>query len=222
VRDSSRKALNTLLSQDKNRTLKLGINYDIIREESYSLVDVTFTKGLKMLNSSKQTDRNISRAGANPSFKKIELNLSHNHKIKGAVSITLTLISQYANSIMFSAEEFSYGGSYLGKAFDASELNGDHGVAGIIEFGYNAWTSVKQQGSLIPYIYYDVGCVWRKDRTRIPRETAATYGFGVRYNWLKFNTHLGLAWPKNRNIAVPIYFHGNKGPRIMWEATLNW
>lgn len=215
--------LNQIFSKDKIRTIKLNLNYDInINNKSNNIIDFTFTKGLKILNSSKKGELNISRAAADPDFSKFEVNFSHLRRLINNIFLLFSINGQYANKIMFSKEEFGYGGQALGRAFDSSEISGDNGLAGLLEISYNYNLNIIQDMITTSYIYYDLGSVWHKDPTRTPnKKTAASYGLGIRAKVKDFNFHFGLAWPLHRNISNPIYDQRFKGPRILFECFLD-
>ena len=51
------------------------------------------------------------------------------------------LSGQWASGPLYSSEEFGYGGKNFGRAYDQSELTGDHGVAASVEVDYAGWSA---------------------------------------------------------------------------------
>lgn len=220
IKNSNSYTHDVLFTQDKIRFLKTTVVYDSHGNNSYSAINFTISKGLKILKASQKGEGNISRANAKPNFHKLELSLSHVRKISNNWSLILGFSSQYADSSLFSSEEFGYGGQTFGRAFDTSEISGDHGISGSIEIDYNKSLNLKPV-NLVPYAFYDIGVVFRKDPNRKPTEKGASIGFGYKASMYDFiQAHVGLAWPLMRKIATPIYGKSQRDPRIFLQLSL--
>lgn len=220
IKNSNSYIKDVLFTKDKIRVLRTGMVYDVRGNNSYSSINFTISNGIKILQASQRGEDNISRANAKPTFNKLDLSVSHLRKITTNWSLMLSFSGQYADSSVFSSEEFGYGGQTFGRAFDSNEISGDHGLSGAIEINYNKLLDLKSL-NLIPYVFYDIGAVFRKDPNRKRREGGASTGFGCRVavgEYLQGN--IGIAWPLIRKIATPIYGDPSGYPRILLQVSL--
>ena len=88
---------------------------------------------------------------------------------------------QYAFSQLLASEEFGFGGSNYGRAFDPSEFSGDHGAAGKLELQY-VGNAAFPFARVVYYGFFDYGTVWRiDDSSREARDSASSAGLGIRY-----------------------------------------
>lgn len=215
ARNTDTDILRTAFIRDRIRAFRMNANYDTRDNwEGFNLVDATFSQGIGGIGASKKNDNNLSRAEADPEFKKMELSLTRLQKITDDWSLLVRGSGQVASGSLYSAEEFGYGGQNFGRAFDASEITGDHGVASSLEFRYNAWSD-KQYLELQPYLFYDIGTVWNEDAGQTKRESGSSLGLGMRaVTEFGLNANLGLAMPLIRNIDNPIYGQTSTDPRI--------
>ncbi len=220
IKNSNSYTNDLLFTRDKIRVLRTAMVYDVRGDNSYSSINFTISNAIKILQASQRGEDNISRANANPNFNKLELSVSHLRKITTNWSLMLSFSGQYADSSVFSSEEFGYGGQTFGRAFDSNEISGDHGLSGSIEINYNKLLDLYSV-NLIPYVFYDIGAVFRKDPNRKRREQGASSGFGCRVGVGDYlQAHIGLAWPLIRNIATPIYGDPSGYPRILMQVSL--
>jgi hemolysin activation/secretion protein len=215
-RNSDSDLLGAPFTRDRIRALRLSANYDSADNRGgYNVVSLKLSQGIDGLGSSKKGEINLSRAQATPDFTKAELSVTRLQGGTNDWSLLMSASAQAASGPLFSAEEFGYGGQTFGRAYDASELTGDHGVAGSMEVRYGGWTDW-QPLSVALYAFYDVGIVWNDDVGQVKRESGGSVGFGLRAatdSGLKGN--IGLAWPLTRDISTPIYGEKTTGPRII-------
>jgi hemolysin activation/secretion protein len=215
-RDSNSTSHDLPLTKDKIRTIKFSSTYDMLdQNNNYYRFNATFTKGIDCLNSSKPNQANISRSLAKPNFSKLELSFVNLHKLTAKWLLQINLAGQYAMNPLYSSEEFGYGGQSYGRAFDSSDITGDHGVAGLLELTYNGFKDWKLM--TFPHVFYDIGAVWRRDPTRGNKDNVGSSGgVGCHFSTKEgFNGQVGFAWPLKRKISTPIYGGSNKGPRII-------
>ncbi len=209
---------NNPLTRDRTRIIRGGIQYDASdRWGGYHLSKVTISRGLDILGSSQAGDLNLSRAEASPDFTKAQLTHTRQQAIGDNFLVIGQFSGQFASDPLFSSEEFGYGGQSFGRAYDPSEITGDHGIAGSIEvryLGLGAWHKI----SFTPYGYYDIGQVWNEDAGGIS-ESASSAGFGVRLRYTSgFSGNLGVAWPLTRGVSTPIYGDGYD-PRFLLQLS---
>lgn len=217
-RNTNSTLLNTPFTRDRIRALRMSANYDTADDwRGYNLMSLKLSQGIRGLGASKKGELTLSRAQAEPDFTKAEVSMIRLQGVTNDWSLLMATSAQTASGPLFSAEEFGYGGQGFGRAFDASELTGDHGVAGSLEMRYGGWGDW-QPVSVLPYAFYDIGMVWNKDIAQVKRESGASAGFGIRAATdFGVNGNIGLAWPLAREIATPIYGQEKTGPRILLQ-----
>jgi len=217
-RNSVTDILDTPLTRDHVRATRLNATYDVIDSWlGYNIISTTLSRGIDGLGSSKKGDTNLSRGEATPDFTKAELSLTRLQGISQDWSLLMTAALQRASGPLYSSEEFGYGGQSFGRAFDSSEISGDHGAAGSLELRYGGWNDL-QPLSLSPYAFYDIGAVWNDDITQVKRESGASAGFGVRSSSdIGMSGNIGLAWPLTREVGTPIYGQKATQPRILLQ-----
>jgi hemolysin activation/secretion protein len=218
-RDVVSDILDTPLTRDHIRALRYGATYDGSDNwQGYNTATTTFSQGVHVLGSSDENDPYLSRAGAKPDFSKLELSASRLQSFSNEWSLLTAVSGQDASGILYSSEEFGYGGQAFGRAYDASEITGDRGMSGSLEVRNGTWGAL-QPVSYQPYVFYDIGEVWNISATQPPRESGASAGVGVRFATIWHQSgNLGLAWPLTREITTPIYGSSVEGPRILLQV----
>lgn len=217
ARNSTSDLLSAPLSRDRIRTLKAGVNYDMAdRWDGYNYFTFNVTQGLSALGSSKKGQLNLSRSEAKPDFTKAEASISRLQALTDNWSLQVNASGQIASGPLYSSEEFGYGGQSFGRAYDESEIVGDHGIAASAEIRYGGWRDVTDIATLQPYAFIDSGRVWNDDANQAYMQTATSTGMGVRFatEWDQ-SGNLGVAFPIHRDIASPVYGMGEDGPRIL-------
>lgn len=112
------------------------------RWDGYTTATVTMSRGLDVFHSSDAGNVLLSRLAANPAFMKFEGMVTRLQDLPGRFSLLATVTGQQTSNILFSSEEFGYGGQTLGRAYDSSEITGDQGLAGGLELRYMGWGAV--------------------------------------------------------------------------------
>lgn len=214
--------LNTPLTRDHIRALRAGASYDLSDSwRGYNMANLTLSQGIDGLGASQKGDLNLSRSGARPDFTKAELSLSRLQGLTQDWSLYGAAFGQLASGVLYSSEQFGYGGQAFGRAFDASEITGDHGVSGALELRYGGWSDW-QPVTLQPYGFYDIGTVWNSAPGQPKRESGASAGLGLRFETIWHQSgNIGLAWPLTRSVATPIYGQGSNDPRILLQIGQN-
>jgi len=202
------------LTRDRIRKTKYKINYDgSDRLRGYNYFDFGIEQGLHLLGSSDIGESNLSRSGASPDFSKVTYNYTRIQVLPQKFTAIGRLSGQFAFEPLYSSEEFGYGGSLFGRAFDSSEITGDSGISASLELRYNGIDKIKNI-KIVPYGFYDIGKVWNEDIGGVG-DSAASVGFGTQIAISKkFNANLGIAYPLIRPINTPQYGNG-KNPRYM-------
>lgn len=216
-RNTDTDTLGFELSNDRTRVLRLGGEYDFMdRFQGVDLFDTQLSQGLDVLNSSSRSTIE-SRADADTSFTKINLDVTRTHPLPNGFSVFTAASGQYAfNNRLLPSEQFSLGGPGFGGAYDPAELTGDEGIAGKIELRYGHTVGYQYLASYQAFAYLDGGAIWNNtDKT--PRHNAlSSTGLGVRSNftpWLLGSAEVGL--PLNKVVAA----ENNKDPRVFFSLT---
>jgi hemolysin activation/secretion protein len=155
-----------------------------------------------------------------PYFAKAEWSLSRLQGIADDWSLLAGFVGQLASGTLYASEEFGYGGQAFGRAYDSSDITGDEGISGMLELCYDGWSGDKQDISLQPYGFYDIGAVWRTAAGPSQYEHGASTGAGIRFAtpW-SLTGNIGLAWPIGRAIVAPSYNALPAGPRILLQTS---
>lgn len=210
--------LDQELIDDKIRSLSLFANYNTQDPwRGISDLNLSFSKGLDIFGSTKTGTNNLSRAQGRSDFFKAEINASRQQELTDGFQIINALSAQYAPHPLLSSEEFGYGGTGFGRAYDPSEITGDQGVATSVEVLYTDVDTIQDLNlKLVPFAFYDIGKVWNEDRGSKPI-SAASAGFGTYYNFKNYmNGQLQVAYPLTKSVSTPI-MNGANSPRILFS-----
>ena len=193
--------LGIKLYQDKIRALRLALQFDNI--DSYygaNILNLTYSQGLNMFGARKSGSPLLSRTDGRSDFKKVEANVARLQQISSSFNLLVNFKGQYAFTPLLSSEEFGYGGQEFGRAYDPSELLGDHGFAGGAELRYLKLPKVFGFTSQ-PFAFYDYGKIMQKRRIDGSSLIASSAGFGIK---LWYGTHvtgsLYYAAPLKKNL----------------------
>lgn len=208
------------ITRDRVRAARAILRYETAdRWAGYNLGVITFSQGLEGFNASEAGDANLSRAEADPDFRKVELVLSRLQGIDNDWNMLGTLSGQYAGSPLYSSEEFGYGGQAFGRAYDSSEITGDQGIAAALEIRYNGipdWAGF----SASPYGFYDIGAVWNEDTGSQERISGSSTGLGVRVSHTAgLAANVGVAFPLTKEVDAPLHSSNKKSPRYLVQLT---
>ena len=178
-----------------------------------STIGIRVHKGLDILNASGVGDTNLSRADGRSDFTKITADFSRSQYLFDNFLLQFDATGQWTADVLLSNEEFGIGGSQFGRAYDPSEISGQHGVAGILELQYIVDTGQPYFNSFTLYSFYDLGTIWADDGESVPLSSA---GAGVRLSF--FDGLIGsleIAKPINRTVAEK----GDKDARVFFSVS---
>lgn len=211
--------LSTRLYEDKLRVARVGAVYDTVDQwNGTSSLGLTVSQGLDILGVRETGSFELSRQEGHSDFTKLELTAWHLHPLGSGWSLYGLAMGQLASDPLLASEEFGFGGSVVGRAFDVAELTGDHGISGTVEMRYigiEPWYSIRPQ----PFAFYDMGTVWNLD-TNGERESAAAWGLGVRALIdEKAQVSATIGWPLKHRPEAPQYGNATN-PRIGVSLTV--
>lgn len=207
------------LTRERIRALRIGVEFDAADPfGGYHLGEFRISRGLDALGASQENELYLSRMEASPTFSKAEINLTRIQALSPEWALLTGFAGQAGSGALYSAEEFGYGGQRFGRAYDPSEITGDHGVAVSIEtryMGLEPWHDI----AITPFVFYDLGKTWNRD-TGVKDDAAASAGFGVDINGPhNVSASFNVAWPLTRNIGEPLYGDADD-PRLSFQ--LGW
>ena len=119
---------------------------------------------------------------------------------------------------MLASEEFGVGGSQFGRAYDSSEITGDHGIAFKIELQKALRPKWEYLSDLQFYSVIDYGSVWNKVETSTggKRQDRTSMGLGARFNLTdSVSGYLEL----NKPISNAVAAKGSKDPRLFFSIS---
>lgn len=147
------------------------------------------------------TDTVLGTGVGTPSYTKINLGYGARSSLGRRWELAAQLDAQYACNALPSSERFSIGGPIYGRAYDPSELTGDHALAGRLELTGRGWP-VWRSAYIRSYGFYDLAAVWQREASAETRASAASIGFGARLTLAALSLSLELAKPLTRPVAA--------------------
>ena len=185
-------------------------------------VNVTFSQGIKGLGSS---DSGVPGAPLPPpgtaipstnagrvDFSKIEATFSRLQPLLPNFSAFVAAYGQYAFTPLLVSEQCSYGGRFFGRAFDPSQILGDHCWAVLGELRYDILTPWKQLTRLQAYAFADHGETYNiNPAVGTPlSQSGSSVGAGVRAAW---EDTFAVSYTADVSVAKAV-----EGPRDDWRA----
>lgn len=222
--DSTVTSFDQLLYTDHLRNLDLGLTYNFSdRWYGSNLLSGDFRQGLPILGytSNQNPDTaQTSRPGGRGDYTKFNLMASRLQAIKGPVSLYVLGQGQWAFNPLLASEQFTFGGSQLGRGYDIAEILGDRGIAGTVELRYDKPIGALLINSLQFYTFYDAGMVWNyKFLGGVPiRQNGTSTGFGVRFFMTKYISGNGM-WTQTltRPVAAQELINQGSRPRLWFS-----
>jgi len=172
-------------------------------------VNVTASHGIQGLGSTTNDNPVASRPFAGRvDFSKVEGTISRLQPLFANLSLFVSAYAQYAGTPLLVSEQCSYGGRFFGRAFDPSELLGDHCWMVIGELRYDIATPWKQLTRLQLYGYTDHGETYLllPALGSLAHQQGTSVGAGVRVAWEDI-------WTADLSVAKAV-----EGPRDDWRA----
>lgn len=208
LKNSTTDILKTPISNDRNRALRITNDFSHADSWDGSMEgNFTVSQGLDILGARETGSRNLSRVEGKSDFTKIDGTISRSQILNQDWQVNLSAAGQYAWSPLLSAEEYGFGGQKFGRAYNASEITGDHGLAGSIEVQYNSLPP-QYDIYLQPFVYYDIGKVWNLDADA-QDTAAASAGVGVNAQHTSgVSGSFTIAQPLTRHITTPAFNNG--------------
>lgn len=210
------KILGARLYEDQTTTLELGASLDFSDNwYGVNLVDVTLRKGMNILGARETGSTDLSRAEGRSDFTTLRAELVRIQRLSPKWGLWTHVKGQYASAPLLSSEQFGYGGNEIGRAYNPSEIVGDHGISALAEVFYKLRD--EDNFSLSPYGFYDIGKTWNIDNLDGEGFSGASAGVGIRADWNdQLSLDLTMAYPLTRSVAIPDWAN-DEGPQVKFS-----
>jgi hemolysin activation/secretion protein len=221
-RDSRSEQLGQVSSNDHTRAFKVGGSYDFSDSlEGVNLFALDLYRGIDGLGATRYEYGSKTRARGRPDFTKLTLDASRTQQLPNNFALVAAMTGQWSANALLSAEEFGYGGSQFGRAYDSSEITGDNGVAGKLELQYTNQVEDIGLKYYQPFIFYDAGLTHDRDPVNTNAiRTGTSAGVGVRFAVTDyFSGSLELDKPLTRPVNANLPGGKGKEPRLFFSIT---
>ena len=204
-------------AKDRIRTLRLGGAWDLAdRWAGITSLSGTLSQGLDILDARETGSDDLSRAEGKSDFAAVALEASRLQSLGQGWSLFVSAKGQYAFDPLLVSETFDFGGEAYGRAYDSSELTGDHGVAARIELRYGQLVGRPWLLSVQPFLSADFGAIWNRESDEEGVDSsadAASVAFGLRFDLTeRISGSIEVAQPLTRSPEID-RDDGKKRPR---------
>lgn len=216
LQNSATEFLDEELIDDKVRYIKTELYY----QDTDLTLGLELRHGLNVLSATKTGSSNLSREQGRSEFFSAQANVAHTKDFNNDLALKSKAAAQFAPHPLLSSQEFGYGGTNYGRAYDPSEITGDSGVKLALEaqyLGIDIVEIAEQPLSVTPFAFYDIGKVWNQEQSIKPQSAAST-GLGIHYNHNnKLYGTVQVAWPLTKEVSTPTMNNQNS-PRVLFSA----
>lgn len=220
-KDTESKSLNALTSNDKLRSIRLGLNYDKADAfDGINLALVEYSFGINGLGATSDSSQLKSRLDGKPDYQKLTIILSRKQELGffspllSKFSLNLALMGQYSETGLLSSEECGIGGQQYGRAYDSSEILGDSCLAGSMELRFTPHTEGTSFRYAQFYGFYDGGTTNNNaplSATDPKTKSLTSAGLGVRFG---MGPYLSGSIEATQPLSRIVSNEGNKNPRV--------
>lgn len=192
------------IANDHIRSARLGGRFDFTDSlKGVSQLELLATKGLDIFDA---TDDGIGRSRANGEHDFLRLNGTVTRIQELPItdlSLFLSATGQYSNDPLLASEEFTVGGGMFGRTYDAGELAGDRGYAGVAELRYGGPVEADLLKAYQVYTFIDYGRVTNLSPVvgEVVHDSLTSAGIGTRFN-LAYDVsgYIELDKPLNKDV----------------------
>jgi hemolysin activation/secretion protein len=130
--------------------------------------------------------------------------------------VLAALSGQESTNKLLSPEQFAFGGADFGRAYDASDLTGDSGVAGKLELRFSG-QGIGFVRDYTVYAFYDRGCI-HNNAAAASNDCADAAGLGTRFSASHgVSGYVEFANPINHDIPA----EGDRKARVFAGLTVD-
>ncbi len=220
-RNFREKQFGSTVISDRLRTLRLGASYQLQDQfKGQTRVSVGVSQGLDIFDASDNGAAERSRTNGKNDFTKVAGDIVRRQTITDLFAVQAAVSGQWSADPLLSYEEFAVGGEQFGRAYDFSEISGEHGVAGSVEFQLGRKSKWSWLDEYQLYGFYDIGAVWNKvSGSSDVRSSLSSAGAGVRVKVFdKLQTNFEAAKPLTRDVNT----EDDKDWRFFFSTTLSY
>lgn len=222
--DSNVDTFTFKLYTDHLRSLDFGLTYNFADKWNGSnLISADFRQGLPIFGYTSNTNletAQTSRPGGRGKYTKVAATLSRVQAIKGRWSVYGIFQGQWAFNPLLASEQFTFGGSVLGRGYDVAEIIGDRGAAGSVEIRYDYALPKLKLNYMQFYVFYDAGMMWNYEYVGgTPlKQSGTSTGIGVRFGLTNYITG-NLMWTQvlTKQVAAEELIGDGKRPRVFFS-----
>jgi hemolysin activation/secretion protein len=208
--------------QDRFRTMIIGGSYNLLDHwQGINTAALDFEHSFPFFGAHDHFYQ--SRPKGQTIYSKLNLSLSRLQGLGGRYSLYVAVHGQYTQNILLSTPQFGFGGPDYGRAYDPSEIVGDKGAAGKVEFRIDTSPERRFLQTVQYYIFYDAGIIWNLDKVDLPgRQSATSTGVGARFLFIpQLSGNLFIAKPLSRPVATMVLLGRNgTSSRIFFQLVL--
>lgn len=220
-------SLAHLLYDDNVRSVRLGGNYLFSdRFHGSNSIYMHVEQGLPIFGATSNPQSLFtSRFGATGVFTKVTLQYARDQALYDRFSAFFQFNGQYAFNPLLSYEQFTYGGSLMGRGYDPAELIGDQGIGASAELRMNIYPGFRLLQDMQLYGYYEIGQVWNLRDLSIAFNSytelsAASAGGGLRFNFNKYITgNFMVTQPLTKQVAALELIGNGRDPRLFFGVS---
>ena len=218
-RDSNTEFLGDTNSTDKLRIANFGLSYDFIDEyRGVNILNIKWSQGLNIFGASQSGALQLSRPEGRASFSKVSGEALRLQQLAPSWMLLGAASWQYSFVKLLASEEFGVGGSQFGRAFDPSEITGDHGLAFKLELQKAFQVDTAYIQDIQAYTFFDYGAVWSRINTSTgsSKQNLSSVGAGLRFNVTDYiSGYVEFDKPLNRDVSA----EGNKDTRMFFSLS---
>ena len=169
------------LSEDRRRILFAEAETLLRDRYGFTAGAIGVRQGLGILGASREGEGNLSRFDGDPQATVVHGRIEREQPIASGISAFVSARGQYAMQPLLGGEEFSLGGTSIGRGYDPSEVLGDHGAGLTAELRWRQRTTVAEVPVQVElYGFGDGGRVWNRGEGIPSAATITSFGGGVR------------------------------------------
>jgi hemolysin activation/secretion protein len=165
--------------------------------EGITNLSVGYYQGLSGLGTSSASDLGVSVPGFNPSFNKFAFNLSRTQYLPNKFSVHAGAVGQYTPDSLLIANQISFGGPPIGRAYYYGAIMGDRGLGLFVELRKDVTVSDLLSQPIQFFVFADKGTTYVNTNEAAGRVGGSygltSYGLGARTNFSKGSLELSYA-----------------------------
>jgi hemolysin activation/secretion protein len=168
--------------RDRLRVARVGVEFSNESKTRF-MGELSLARGLDFGRMTRVGDPLASRLDASGQFTKAAVNFQVVRPLSAKVNLKAVLAGQYSDRPLLSSEEFSLGGTRIGRAFSFNALTADRGVGGGAEVSYRLSESKRGLSGVELFGFADGGTVFEAKSAAVTdrRRSLASVGMGARF-----------------------------------------